>query len=111
MGVQYMKTTTTHFKLESIRNSWVGTEAVALNYFDTAVGGELDTTFTGVQTDDYGDEYVYNDAVTVCENVRLTYAMMFGNTDRRLHTVDIDAVTDEQGVLWADSVLLEGELC
>ena len=106
-----MKTTTTYFKLESIRNNWVGAEAVNLNYYSTLVGSELDTHFTGVQTDDCGDEYVYNDAVTVCENVRLTYAMMFGNTDRRLHTVDIDAVTDEQGVLWADSVLLEGELC
>ena len=102
---------TTHFKLESIRNSWVGEEAVALNYFDTGVGGELDTVFTALQTDDSGDEYVYNDAVTVCENVRVTYAMMFGNVDRRLHTVGIDAVIDEDGCLWADSVLFETELC
>tara|TARA_B110000285_G_scaffold125391_1_gene141404 strand:+ start:124 stop:444 length:321 start_codon:yes stop_codon:yes gene_type:complete len=106
-----MQTTTTHFKLESIRNSWVGEEAVALNYFDTAVGGELDTTFTAVQTDDCGDEYVYNDDLHYVETTTVTYAMMFGNTDRRLHTVDIDAVTDEQGVLWADSRLLESELC
>jgi hypothetical protein len=102
---------TTHFKLESIRNSWVGEEAVALNYFDTAVGGELDTVFTALQTDDTGDEYVYNDAVTVCENVRVTYAMMFGNVDRRLHTVGIDAVVDAEGRLWADSTLFETELC
>ena len=27
----------TYFLLESIRNSWVGEEAVALNYYDTAV--------------------------------------------------------------------------
>ena len=102
---------TTHFKLESIRNTWVGEEAVALNYFDTAVGGELDTVFTALQTDDTGDEYVYNDAVTVCENVRVTYAMMFGNVDRRLHTVGIDAVVDAEGRLWADSTLFETELC
>jgi hypothetical protein len=36
---------------------------------------------------------------------------MFGNVDRRLHTVGIDAVIDEDGCLWADSVLFETELC
>ena len=102
---------TTHFKLESIRNSWVGEEAVALNYFDTAVGGELDTVFTALQTDDSGDEYVYNDNLHIVDTTTVTYAMMFGNVDRRLHTVGIDAVIDEDGCLWADSVLFETELC
>ena len=102
---------TTHFKLESIRNSWVGEEAVALNYFDTAVGGELDTVFTALQTDDSGDEYVYNDNLHIVDTTTVTYAMMFGNVDRRLHTVGIDAVVDEDGCLWADSVLFETELC
>ena len=104
-----LTTTTTHFKLESIRNSWVGEEAVALNYFDTAVGGELDTTFTGVLG--YDEEYVYNDDLHYVETTTVTYAMMFGNTDRRLHNVNIDAVIDEDGCLWADSVLFETELC
>ena len=102
---------TTHFKLESIRNSWVGEEAVALNYFDTGVGGELDTVFTALQTDDSGDEYVYNDNLHIVDTTTVTYAMMFGNVDRRLHTVGIDAVVDEDGCLWADSVLFETELC
>ena len=102
---------TTHFKLESIRNSWVGEEAVALNYFDTGVGGELDTVFTALQTDDSGDEYVYNDDLHIVDTTTVTYAMMFGNVDRRLHTVGIDAVVDEDGCLWADSVLFETELC
>ena len=102
---------TTHFKLESIRNSWVGEEAVALNYFDTGVGGELDTVFTALQTDDSGDEYVYNDDLHIVDTTTVTYAMMFGNVDRRLHTVGIDAVIDEDGCLWADSVLFETELC
>ena len=102
---------TTHFKLESIRNSWVGEEAVALNYFDTGVGGELDTVFTALQTDDSGDEYVYNDDLHIVDTTTVTYAMMFGNVDRRLHTVGIDAVVDEAGCLWADAVLFETELC
>ena len=100
---------TTHFKLECIRNSWVGEEAVALNYFDTAVGGELDAVYTGVLG--YDEEYEFHNDLYYVGTTTVTYAMMFGNVDRRLHTVDIDAVIDEDGELWADAVLLEGELC
>ena len=100
--------TVVYFLLESLRNSWVGEEAVALNYFDTAVGGELDTTFTGALHD---DDYMLADWIEAVETTKVTYAMMFGNTDRRLHTVDIDVVVDEDGRLWADSKLFETELC
>ncbi|MDA8915606.1 hypothetical protein N9I01_00105 [bacterium] len=103
--------TIVYFLLESLRNNWVGAEAVALNYYSTDVGGELDTTFTAVQTDDSGDEYVYADGIEAVETTKVTYAMMFGNTDRRLHNVSIDAVVDEDGKLWADSKLFETELC
>ena len=104
---------TTHFLLESIRNSWVGEEAVALNYYDTTVGGELDTVFTGAQNNnnDDSDEYVYADWIEAVEHTTVTYAMLFGNTDRRLHNVNIDAVIDVDGRLWADSTLFETELC
>ena len=100
--------TIVYFLLESLRNNWVGEEAVALNYFDTAVGGELDTTFTGAL---HNDDYLYADWIEAVETTKVTYAMMFGNTDRRLHTVDIDVVVDEDGRLWADSKLFETELC
>ena len=90
--------TIVYFLLESLRNNWVGEEAVALNYFDTAVGGELDTTFTGAL---HNDDYMYADWIEAVETTKVTYAMMFGNTDRRLHTVDIDVVVDEDGRLWA----------
>tara|TARA_R110002073_G_scaffold129951_1_gene276506 strand:+ start:111 stop:416 length:306 start_codon:yes stop_codon:yes gene_type:complete len=100
--------TIVYFLLESLRNNWVGEEAVALNYFDTAVGGELDTTFTGAL---HNDDYMYADWIEAVETTKVTYAMMFGNTDRRLHTVDIDVVVDEDGRLWADSKLFETELC
>ena len=100
--------TVVYFLLESLRNNWVGEEAVALNYFDTAVGGELDTTFTGAL---HNDDYMYADWIEAVETTKVTYAMMFGNTDRRLHTVDIDVVVDEDGRLWADSKLFETELC
>jgi hypothetical protein len=103
-----MMNNTTHFLLESIRNSWVGAEAVALNYFDTAVGGELDTVYTGAL---HNDDYLYADWIEAVETVKVTYAMMFGNNDRRLHNVNIDAVIDADGRLWADSTLFEGELC
>ena len=99
---------TTHFLLESIRNSWVGEEAVALNYYDTTVGGELDTVFTGAL---HNDEYMYADCIETVETTKVTYAMLFGNTDRRLHNVNIDAVIDADGRLWADSTLFETELC
>ena len=92
----------TYFLLESIRNSWVGEEAVALNYYDTAVGGELDTVFTGAHLP------MEEEAV---EHVKVTYATLFGNEDRRLHNVNIDAVIDADGRLWADSTLFETELC
>ena len=60
---------TTHFLLESIRNSWVGEEAVALNYYDTTVGGELDTTFTGAL---HNDDYLYADWIEAVETVKST---------------------------------------
>ena len=104
--------TVVYFLLESLRNSWVGAEAVALNYYSTDVGGELDTHFTGAAMDDmWADDYLYADWIEAVETTKVTYAMMFGNEDRRLHTVDIDVVVDEDGRLWADSKLFETELC
>ena len=100
--------TIVYFLLESLRNNWVGAEAVALNYYSTDVGSELDTTFTGAL---HNDDYLYADWIEAVETTKVTYAMMFGNTDRRLHTVDIDVVVDEDGRLWADSKLFETELC
>jgi hypothetical protein len=100
----------TYFLLESIRNSWVGEEAVALNYYDTAVGGELDTVFTGAHLP-MEDELIYADWIEAVEHTKVTYAMLFGNEDRRLHNVNIDAVIDADGRLWADSTLFETELC
>lgn len=104
--------TVVYFLLESLRNSWVGAEAVALNYYSTDVGSELDTHFTGAAMDDmWADDYLYADWIEAVETTKVTYAMMFGNEDRRLHTVDIDVVVDEDGRLWADSKLFETELC
>ena len=104
--------TVVYFLLESLRNNWVGAEAVALNYYSTDVGSELDTHFTGAAMDDmWADDYLYADWIEAVETTKVTYAMMFGNTDRRLHTVDIDVVIDENGCLWADSKLFETELC
>ena len=90
--------TIVYFLLESLRNNWVGAEAVALNYYSTDVGSELDTHFTGAAM---ADDYLYADWIEAVETTKVTYAMMFGNTDRRLHTVDIDVVVDEDGRLWA----------
>ena len=104
--------TVVYFLLESLRNNWVGAEAVALNYYSTDVGSELDTHFTGAAMDDmWADDYLYADWIEAVETTKVTYAMMFGNEDRRLHTVDIDVVIDENGCLWADSKLFETELC
>lgn len=104
--------TVVYFLLESLRNNWVGAEAVALNYYSTDVGSELDTHFTGAAMDDmWADDYLYADWIEAVETTKVTYAMMFGNEDRRLHTVDIDVVVDEDGRLWADSKLFETELC
>ena len=39
----------TYFKLETLRNNWVGSEAVKLNYYSTDLGSELDWHYTGVE--------------------------------------------------------------
>lgn len=97
-----------YLKLETLRNNWVGREAVSLNYYSTDLGSELDWQYTGVECKSGVELGVFNtEELDIVETVEVTYASMYGNTDRRLHTEEIEAVIDSTGVIWADAELFE----
>ena len=93
----------TYFKLETLRNNWVGSEAVKLNYYSTDLGSELDKHYTIVENSNEVDLGVLNtEKLDIVETINVIYAMMYGSTDRRLYTTEIEAVVDSTGTLWVD---------
>ena len=97
----------TYFKLENLRNNCVGSEAVNLNYYSTQLGSELDSHYALVVDDRGVDLGVCNtEKLDIVETVTVTYAIMCGNNDRRLHTQLIEAVIDSTGTLWVDAELV-----
>jgi hypothetical protein len=94
----------TYFKLETLRNNCVGSEAVDLNYYSTQLGSELDSHYALVVDDRGVDLGVCNtEKLNIVETTTVTYAIM---CDRRLHTQLIEAVIDSTGTLWVDAELV-----
>ena len=99
----------TYLKLTNLRNSFVGSEAVKLNYYSTNLGSELDTHFTIVEDTAGCDIGVFNnEELNIVENVTVTFAGIYGTAvDRRLHTTEIEAVICSEGIVWVDAEIYE----